>query len=104
MSIATANPAKMPGFEREHFTISRELEYFTADELTKQTSYGREEWWPGVILKEPLDNALDAAEQAGVAPEIVVSFDGSRLEISDNGAGIPPEIVERLTDFSTRTS
>jgi DNA topoisomerase VI subunit B len=94
----------MPGFEREHFTISRELEYFTADELTKQTSYGREEWWPGVILKESLDNALDAAEQAGVAPEIVVSFDGSRLEITDNGAGIPPEIVERLTDFSTRTS
>jgi DNA topoisomerase VI subunit B len=90
--------------QREHFTISRELEYFTADELAKQTGYGRREWWPGVIAKEAIDNALDAAEQAGIAPEISLHFDGSRLEIRDNGSGIPPEVVRSLTDFSTRTS
>jgi DNA topoisomerase VI subunit B len=91
-------------FERETFTISRELEYFSADELTKQTGYGREEWWPRVIVKEGIDNALDAAEQAGIAPEISIRFDGSSLEIRDNGSGIPPEVVRSLTDFSTRTS
>ena len=30
--------------QREAFTISRELEYFTADELEKQTGYSRKEW------------------------------------------------------------
>jgi DNA topoisomerase VI subunit B len=94
----------MRGFEREHFTISRELEYFTADELTKQTGYSREEWWPGVIAKEAIDNALDACETAGVAPEIAITFDGAKLEIRDNGSGIPPEVVKRIIDYSTRTS
>ena len=102
---AKQSPAKKRGdLQREVFTISRELEYFTVDELIKQTGYGREEWWPQVIAKETIDNALDASEMAGVAPEITVLYDGDRLEIRDNGAGIPPETVERLVDYSTRTS
>jgi hypothetical protein len=32
--------------QREVFTLSRELEYFSADELEKQAGYGRDEWWP----------------------------------------------------------
>jgi hypothetical protein len=54
--------ASKPGLQREIFTISRELEYFTADELIKQTGYDRDEWWPMMITKETLDNALDAAD------------------------------------------
>jgi hypothetical protein len=46
--------------QREVFTIARELEYFSADELEKQTGYGRKMWWPRVIVKETVDNALDA--------------------------------------------
>jgi hypothetical protein len=92
------------GLQREAFTISRELEYFTADELEKQTGYSREQWWPAVIIKEAVDNALDAGEQAGIAPEIAVLFEQCKLEIRDNGGGIPPEIVERLIDYTTRTS
>src|SRR5262249_18435539 len=38
------------------------------------------------------------------APEIAVLFQQCKLEIRDNGGGIPPEIVERLIDYSTRTS
>src|SRR5215472_13022662 len=91
-------------FKRELFTTSRELEYFTADELEKQTGYTRDRWWPDVIVKETVDNALDACEQAGVAPEITVRFEGHELEICDNGGGIRPAIVKRLVDYSTRTS
>jgi DNA topoisomerase VI subunit B len=91
-------------FEREVFILPRELEYFTADELEKQTGYTREMWWPRVIVKETIDNALDACEQTGVAPEIMVHFEGRRLEIRDNGGGIRPEIVTRLVDYATRTS
>lgn len=89
---------------REVFTTSRELEYFTESELVTQTGYGKEEWWPRVLVKEIVDNGLDAAEQAGVAPAITVEFTGDALTISDNGPGIPPEVVRRVLDFSTRTS
>jgi hypothetical protein len=91
-------------WKREVFTISRELEYFTADELEKQTGYTPAEWWPAVITKELFDNALDAAEAAGVAPEITARWSGSSLVVQDNGGGIPPEIVRQLMDYSTRTS
>jgi DNA topoisomerase VI subunit B len=90
--------------QRETVTISRQLEYFSADELEKQTGYGRQMWWPRVIVKETLDNALDACEQAGVSPEITVHFRGRKLEIRDNGGGIRPETVKRLVDYATRTS
>jgi hypothetical protein len=92
------------GLQREAFTISREPEYFTADELEKQTGYSRAKWWPAVIIKEAADNALDAAEQAGIAPEIAVLFEQCKLEIRDNGGGIPPEIVESLIDAATRST
>jgi DNA topoisomerase VI subunit B len=97
-------PRAAPQFERETFTTSRELEYLSADELEKQTGYTRDCWWPAVIVKETLDNALDAAETAGVPPEITVRLDGPRLEIRDNGAGVPAEVVQHLLDYSTRTS
>src|SRR4051794_8248358 len=90
--------------EREVFTLSRQLEYFTADELEKQTGYTRASWWPAVIIKELFDNGLDGAETAGVPPEITVWWSGSRLAVADNGGGIPPGIVRKLIDYSTRTS
>jgi hypothetical protein len=92
------------GFEREVFTLSRQLEYFTADELEKQTGYTRANWWPAVITKELFDNGLDGAEAAGVPPEITMCWSGSRLVVADNGGGIPPEVVRKLIDYSTRTS
>ena len=55
-------------------------------------------------MKELVDNGLDACEQAGIAPEITVSFTGDALAVSDNGPGIPPDVVTRVLDFSTRTS
>ena len=82
--------AKGSSLEREVFSLSRELEYFTADELEKQTGYPRDRWWPDVIAKELFDNGLDGAETAGVAPELTVCWSGSRLAVADNGGGIPP--------------
>jgi DNA topoisomerase VI subunit B len=93
-----------PQFEREVFTISRELEYFTESELITQTGYARDDWWPYVIVKEALDNALDGCERAGVAPEITVRATASELVITDNGPGIPPAVVKRILDYATRTS
>ena len=96
--------SQRPSLEREVFSLSRQLEYFTADELEKQTGYVRDRWWPDVIGKELMDNGLDGAEMAGVPPEITVCWSGSRLAVTDNGGGIPAEVVRKLIDYSTRTS
>jgi DNA topoisomerase VI subunit B len=57
-----------------------------------------------VLVKELLDNALDACEEAGIAPKLDVSVDACGLTILDNGPGIPPEVVKDLLDYSVRVS
>ena len=96
--------SRMPELQRQVFTTSRELEYFSESELTTQTGYPKEDWWPGVVVKELIDNSLDACEQAGVAPEIGIELGGDSLTVWDNGPGIPAEVVGKILDFSSRTS
>ena len=93
-----------PELNRQAFTTSRELEYFTESELTTQTGCSKQQWWPGVVAKELVDNALDACEQAGVAPVISVDFSGDSIRVTDNGPGLAEKIVRKSLDFSTRTS
>jgi DNA topoisomerase VI subunit B len=93
-----------PELVRQAFTTSRELEYFSEAELVTQTGFSKEEWWSCVLVKEIVDNRLDICEHAGIAPEIIVEFTGDALTISDNGPGIPPAVVARVLDFTTRTS
>ena len=93
--------------DRTHLTIGRASEYFSANELEKQTGQPRSRF-AAMALKELCDNALDAAETVGVAPEITIdaAIDGRdlRLSVSDNGPGLPSEILTRILDFDTRTS
>jgi DNA topoisomerase VI subunit B len=89
--------------ERATFTTSRMLDFFSEKELTAQTGHGVRQW-PLVILKELLDNALDACEEAGTAPEISVTVDSEKITIADNGPGIPPETIAGVLDFSVRVS
>src|ERR1035437_9363745 len=84
---------------RQTFSISRELEYFSEAELTTQTGYGKDDWWPGVVAKELIDNSLDACEQAGTPPRMEVDFQGDSLTVADNGPGLHPDVLERILDF-----
>ncbi|ACX52472.1 ATP-binding region ATPase domain protein [Ammonifex degensii KC4] len=87
--------------------MPRASEYFTAKELQAQTGQPAERF-ACVVLKELVDNALDAAEAAGVAPE--VSIDVARedgiywVTVADNGPGIASETIKRIIDFSVRVS
>jgi len=92
--------------QRQVFEISRAAEYFTVRELQAQTGQLAENF-AKVVLKELVDNALDACETAGVTPEITIEISGQdtiAMAVSDNGPGLPPETIRRILNFSTRTS
>ena len=57
-----------------------------------------------MILKELVDNAIDAAEEAEIAPVIKVTVDRTGITVEDNGPGIPADVVEDILDFSVRVS
>jgi DNA topoisomerase VI subunit B len=90
-------------FERKTFTVSRLAEFVSKSELTKQIGHPVEDW-PLVILKEGVDNALDESEEAGVPPVIEIAVEPGSITIRDSGRGIPAETVEKLIDYSARTS
>jgi DNA topoisomerase VI subunit B len=88
------------------FEISRAAEYFSVRELQAQTGQLAENF-AKVVLKELVDNALDACETAGVKPEISIEVSGQdtiSMAVHDNGPGLPPETIRRILNFSTRTS
>ena len=89
--------------QRKTFSASRLDEYASIDGLTKLTGQPVENW-PLVIIKELIDNALDNAENAGVAPEIKVTVGLDGIKVEDNGSGIPAATVKALTNYSVRTS
>lgn len=88
---------------RETFRTSRLMEFCSQKELVSQTGHQVDEW-PLVVLKELIDNALDACELAGTAPRISIAVDESGITIQDNGPGIPESTIEGVLDFSVRTS
>ena len=89
---------------RVAFTTSRALEFFTESELTTQIGY-RKELWPLVLIKELIDNAIDACETAATTSiEIGVELDKDSLTVSDNGPGIPAKIIKGVLDYTVRIS
>jgi hypothetical protein len=57
-----------------------------------------------VVLKELADNALDACEEADIAPMILIAVNGNSITIVDNGPGIPAKTIDGILDYSVRVS
>lgn len=53
--------------QRQTFTVDRSMDFFTEQELTTQIGYPKTQW-AAVLLKELIDNSLDACENAGITP------------------------------------
>ena len=92
-----------PMLGRTTFPTSRLLDFCSRKALIAQTGH-REDQWPLVALKELVDNALDACEDATVAPVISVIVDLDGIEVANNGPGIPVETLDGALDFSVRVS
>jgi hypothetical protein len=95
-------PAKKK-LTRVPFMVSRLMEFCTRRELVNQTGHDVLEW-PLVVLKEGTDNAIDEAEEAGLAPVVHIEVDGKKMVIADNGRGIPAKTIEGILDYSIRVS
>ena len=75
-----------PSLSRLVFKTSRLAEFCSERELVNQTGHDFEDW-PLVVLKELIDNALDAAEEAGVAPVIMIASRMTRSPSPTMGLG-----------------
>ena len=72
-----------PKLTRVAFRVSRLMEFCTRRELQNQTGHGVAQW-PLVVLKELVDNALDACEEAEVAPVISIAVEPGSIVVEDN--------------------
>ncbi|WP_051824119.1 ATP-binding protein [Kitasatospora aureofaciens] len=99
--------SSIPVVQRTVFSTSRTAEFLDWRALQSQTGQPRARFGD-VVIKELLDNALDAAESARVRPEIgfeVSWADGvARVRVTDNGPGMPVGVVERILDFTRNVS
>ena len=92
-----------PSLDRLIFKTSGLAEFCSRKELTNQTGHGVEDW-PLVVLKELVDNAIDACEEAGIAPAIEIVVSDGAVAVTDNGRGIAPGTVADILDYSSRVS
>lgn len=93
----------MKELKRTTFEISRELEFFDEKELTMQIGHDKESW-PLCVLKELIDNGLDACETAGIPPEIEIMIKHNFLSVRDNGLGLPTKVLKKSLDYLKRVS
>jgi DNA topoisomerase VI subunit B len=89
--------------KRETFKTSRLLDFCSEKELTAQVGHDASKWLL-VILKELVDNALDACEEAGTPPSINVEVDAGSVIVEDNGPGMPVKTIKGVLDYAVRVS
>jgi DNA topoisomerase VI subunit B len=88
---------------RVAFAVSRLMEFCSKRELQNQTGHSVYDW-PLVVAKELFDNALDACEEAEVAPDITVIVEQDRIVVQDNANGIDVRTIESILDYTIRVS
>ncbi|NJN76351.1 MAG: ATP-binding protein [Synechococcaceae cyanobacterium RL_1_2] len=87
---------------RQNFIKSRNLEYFTVAELSMMMG-AEPQRWPIMLIKECIDNSLDASEKFGpVVLDLTITTND--FTITDDGPGIPTEVIKNSLDYSVRVS
>jgi hypothetical protein len=112
--IVSGRPKQEPDepthkIERVAFVTSRLAEYCNEKELVAQTGHASYEW-SRAIVKELVDNSIDACEEAEVVPVIKVTITTgkrgkpTRIVVEDNGPGIPSTTITGIIDYDIRVS
>jgi DNA topoisomerase VI subunit B len=98
-----SKPKTEPKLTRVAFKVSRLMEFCTLRELQNQTGHSYDDW-ALVVLKELMDNALDACEEAEIAPVISIDVRDGSITIQDNAGGFDPATIESILDYTVRVS
>jgi DNA topoisomerase VI subunit B len=98
-----SKPKAEPKLTRVAFKVSRLMEFCTLRELQNQTGHSFDEW-ALVVLKELMDNALDACEETEAAPVISIDVKEGSITIQDNAGGIDTATIESILDYTIRVS
>jgi hypothetical protein len=101
--VAKPGRKAAPKLTRVAFIVSRLMEFCSERELQNQTGHSIHDW-PLVVAKELLDNALDACEEAEVAPDLTVIVEPDRIIVADNANGIDAATIESILDYTIRVS
>jgi hypothetical protein len=96
--------------ERVAIVTSRLMEFASEKELVAQCGHESYEW-AEVAFKELVDNAIDASEEAGIAPIVKITLTSgtkqqptARIVFEDNGRGIPGETISNVINYNVRVS
>lgn len=81
---------------------SRFVEYFYQDHLMTLTGLNQDRW-DEVIVKELMDNALDAGE-GSEEPRLEIDLLADRFAVFDSGPGIGEEALRKIGDFTAYAS
>jgi DNA topoisomerase VI subunit B len=68
------------------------MDFFSEKELVTQSGHEINEW-PLVVVKELVDNALDACEETDIPPVIDMTADAAGITVRDNGPGLPEKTL-----------
>ena len=105
--MTAAISAGGPVVKRTVFATPRAAEFLELRALQAQTGQPVDAFGD-VVVKELLDNALDAAETAGRAPVVEIrtlTHNGlTYVTVTDNGCGIKAETVADICDFTVLVS
>ena len=105
-NIAGRGRADRP-VRRSVFDTPRAAEFLELRALQAQTGQPQDQFGH-VVVKELIDNALDAAETAGRPPIIDIEARGdgglTYVTVTDNGVGIAPDAITRICDFTVMVS
>jgi len=104
---AVTDTKRRPTVTRTVFATPRAAEFLELRALQAQTGQPVDAFGD-VVIKELLDNALDAAETAGRAPVVEIcalTHNGlTYVMVTDNGCGIKAETVADICDFTVLVS
>jgi DNA topoisomerase VI subunit B len=86
------------------FKTPRNFDFFSEESLTKLIGHERKEW-PLALLKELIDNGLDACEIGWVVSLLLeVTIDKDGFSVRDNGPGLPHKTLAGSLDYDIRIS
>jgi DNA topoisomerase VI subunit B len=98
------NKTPRPASERVRFQTPRNFDFFSEESLTKLIGHERKEW-PLALLKELIDNGLDACEIGRAVPPVLeVTLDKDGFSVRENGPGLPYKTLAGSLDYDIRIS